>query len=224
MMARMPPPALPAHAAPGTFPAGTRSNPAGGEALEPDDDQLVAACREGDPDAFASLVRRHQKLMLNLAFRLLGDFEEACEAVQDAFLAAHRGLGRFRREARFSTWLAAITLNEARDRLARLSARRRAEAYSLDAPARGPVRPEPACPAPDALAGLEQEALRARVAGCIRALPQDFREVLVLRDLQDRPYEEIGALLRLRPGTVKSRLFRAREGIRACLERIRRQP
>lgn len=212
---------------PGTFRAGPRSKDGEGDALERDDEQLVKACRDGDPDAFGLLVRRHQKLMLNLAFRLLGDFEEACEAVQDAFLAAHRGLDRFRREARFSTWLAAITLNEARDRLARLATRRRSEAYSLDAPVatnRGPVRPDPPSGAPDALAGLEQEALRARVAECVQALPVDFRTVLVLRDLQDRSYEEIGALLKARPGTVKSRLFRAREGIRECLERIRRNP
>jgi RNA polymerase sigma-70 factor (ECF subfamily) len=165
--------------------------------------------------------------MLNLAFRLLGDFEEACEAVQDAFLDAHRGLDRFRREARFSTWLAAITLNASRDRLARLATRRRREAYSLDAPmatARGTVVPDPPSSAPDALADLEQEALRTRVADCLQTLPLDFRTVLVLRDLQDRTYEEIAVLLGARPGTVKSRLFRAREGIRECLERIRRNP
>lgn len=211
----------------GTFQAGPRSNAGDGEEPERDDMDLVAACRGGDPDAFGLLVRRHQKTMLNLAFRMLGNFEEACEAVQDAFLAAHRGLDRFRREARFSTWLAAITLNEARDRLARMATRRRTEAFSLDAPiatARGPVVPDPPSQAPDALAGLEQEALRARVADCLQTLPVEFRTVLVLRDLQDRSYEEIGILLKARPGTVKSRLFRAREGIRECLERIRRNP
>jgi RNA polymerase sigma-70 factor (ECF subfamily) len=214
-------------AVPGTFQAGPRSKSGEGDDLERNEEQLVAACRDGDPDAFGFLVRRHQKIMLNLAFRMLGDFDEACEAVQDAFLAAHRGLDRFRREARFSTWLAAITLNEARDRLARLATRRRTEAYSLDAPLatdRGPVRPDPPSAAPDPLAGLEREALRARVADCIQALPVEFRAVLVLRDLQDRSYEEIGVLLKARPGTVKSRLFRAREGIRECLERIRRNP
>jgi RNA polymerase sigma-70 factor (ECF subfamily) len=212
---------------PGTFPAATRSNAGEGGCLEASDEQLVEACRGGDPDAFALLVRRHQKSMLNLAFRLLGDLEEACEAVQDAFLDAHRGLDRFRREARFSTWLAAITLNGSRDRLARLATRRRREAYSLDAPittARGTVVPDPPSTAPDALADLEQAALRARVADCLQALPLEFRTVMVLRDLQDRSYEEIAALLGARPGTVKSRLFRAREGIRECLERIRRNP
>jgi len=158
---------------------------------------------------------------LNLAYRMVGNLEEACEVVQDAFLAAHRGLDRFRGEARFTTWLTAITLNQARNRLARLKPLRRREAYSLDAPIatpEGDVRPEPPSNAPGPLELLERRALRNRLEGCIQALAEAFREVLVLRDLQDRSYEEIGALLKVREGTVKSRLFRARDSVRACLE------
>jgi RNA polymerase sigma-70 factor (ECF subfamily) len=66
---------------------------------------------------------------------------------------------------------------------------------------------------------MEREALRKRVEDCIQALSVDFREVLILRDVQDHSYEEIGAALKLREGTVKSRLFRAREGVKDCLER-----
>lgn len=204
----------------GTLPAVERSNGLKGE--ESDDAELVAACGLGDPDAFGILVRRHQKTMLNLAFRVVGNFEEACEVVQDAFLAAHRGLPQFRGEARFTTWLTAITLNQARNRLARLAGQRRNEAFSLDAPiatAQGPVYSDPPSGAPGALERLEKKELRAQVEGCIQALPLDFREVLVLRDLQDRPYEEIGQLLKVREGTVKSRLFRAREAVKDCLKR-----
>ena len=186
------------------------------------DEELVAACRRRDPEAFGVLVRRHQKTMLNLAYRMLGNLEEACEVVQDAFLAAHRGLDRFRGEARFTTWLTAITLNQARNRLARLKPLRRRETYSLDAPIATPdgtVRPDPPSSAPGPLELLEQQALRSRLEGCIQALAEAFREVLVLRDLQDRSYDEIGALLNVRVGTVKSRLFRARDHVRACLER-----
>ena len=189
---------------------------------ESGDAELVEACRAGDPDAFGILVRRHQKAMLNLAYRMVGNYEEACEVAQDAFVAAHRGLPLFRSEARFSTWLTAITLNQARNRIASLATRRRAEAFSLDAPiptARGEVRPDPPSDAPSALDDLESRALRTQVEGCIQALPVDFREVLVLRDLQDRSYLEIGSALELREGTVKSRLARAREAVKACLER-----
>ena len=194
---------------------------------ESDDAELVAACRGGDPDAFGILVRRHQKTMLNLAFRMLGNLEEACEVVQDAFLAAHRGLPQFRGEARFTTWLTAITLNQARNRLVRLAGLRRHEAFSLDAPIatdQGQVLPDPPSGAPGALELMERQALRRQVEGCIQALPVDFREVLVLRDLQNRSYDEIGQLLKVREGTVKSRLFRAREGVKDCLKRCQGAP
>lgn len=187
-----------------------------------DDGELVAACRSGDLGAFEVLVRRHQRVMLNLAGRMLGDYDEACDVVQEAFVAAHRALGSFRGEARFATWLTTITLNQARNRLAQLASRRRREAYSLDRPREGSEEarpPEPPSPAPSALELMERQALRTQVERCIGALPPDFREALVLRDIQDRPYEEIGALLRVREGTVKSRLFRAREQVKDCLKR-----
>jgi RNA polymerase sigma-70 factor, ECF subfamily len=187
-----------------------------------EDGELVSACRMGDPDAFGILVRRHQKTMLNLAYRMLGNYEEACEAAQDAFVAAHRGLPGFRDEARFTTWLTAITLNQARNRLASLASRRRNEAFSLDAPIatdRGEVHPDPPSGAPSALDLLEARARKRQVEMCIQALPPDFREVLILRDLQDHSYLEIGELLKVREGTVKSRLARARDGVKTCLER-----
>lgn len=186
-----------------------------------DDGTLVAAFRAGEVDAFEVLVRRHQKAMLNVAYRLLGSYEEACEVAQDAFVAAYKGLAAFRGEARFTTWLTTITLNQARNRLEHLASRRRHEAYSLDAPPPGREEdppPEPPDRAPSALDLLEEQAVRRRVERCIEALPPDFREVLVLRDLREHSYEEIGAMLQVREGTVKSRLFRAREGVKDCLQ------
>lgn len=184
--------------------------------------ELVAACRNGDSRAFEVLVQRHQKAMLNLAYRVVGSYEDACEVVQDAFVAAYRGLSSFREEARFSTWLTTITLNHARNGLERLVARRRREGRSLSDP--GPrgeegAEQDPPSTAPSALELMEERAVRKQVEKCIASLPAEFREVLVLRDLQDRSYEEIGAVLKVREGTVKSRLFRAREGVRECLKR-----
>lgn len=193
---------------------------------ESDDGELVSACLSGDAEisgrAFECLVLRHQKAMLNLAYRVVGDYAEACEVVQDAFVAAYKNLATFRFESRFSTWLTTITLNHARNGLARIKARRSHEAYSLDAAQKsgdGGLRHDPPSQAPSALEQLEEAALRRRIESCIKALPQDFREVLVLRDLQEHSYQEIGAMLKVREGTVKSRLFRAREGIKDCLKR-----
>jgi RNA polymerase sigma-70 factor (ECF subfamily) len=191
---------------------------------ESEDGDLVSAAQAGDQDAFGILVHRHQKAMLNVAYRLLGNYEEACDGVQDAFVAAHRALGGFRGEARFTTWLTAITLNHARNRLASLQARRRHEAYSLDAPraaSQGELRPDPPADGPSPLDLLEARTLRHQVEACLGSLPPDFREVMILRDLQDISYLEISSILQVREGTVKSRLARAREGIRACLERAR---
>jgi RNA polymerase sigma-70 factor (ECF subfamily) len=179
---------------------------------EPDDVELVAACRNGDSGAFEVLVRRHQKAMLNLAYRVVGSYEDACEVVQDAFVAAYKGLSSFREEASFSTWLTTITLNHARNGLERIVARRRREGHSL-------AEQDPPSTAPSALEQMEDRAVRKQIEKCIASLPVEFREVLVLRDIQERSYEEIGAVLKVREGTVKSRLFRAREGVKECLKR-----
>lgn len=174
--------------------------------------ELVAACRNGDSGAFEVLVRRHQKAMLNLAYRVVGSYEDACEVVQDAFVAAYKGLSSFREEASFSTWLTTITLNHARNGLERIVARRRREGHSL-------AEQDPPSTAPSALEQMEDRAVRKQIEKCIASLPVEFREVLVLRDIQERSYEEIGAVLKVREGTVKSRLFRAREGVKECLKR-----
>ncbi len=189
------------------------------------DGELVSAAKRGDLAAFERLVYRHQERMLNIAFRIVGGYEDACEVVQDAFVAAYRGLDRFRGEARFSTWLTALTANLSRNRRQQLLARRRNDGTSLDDPlptADCELVPDPPSPAPGVQEELERQELARQVRECIAALGDDFREVLVLRDMEDFSYEEIGAALAIREGTVKSRLFRAREGVKECLKRALR--
>src|SRR5512143_3147477 len=88
------------------------------------DAALVAASQGGDLSAFETLVGRHKKRMLNIAFRIIGEYDDACEVTQDAFVSAYRGLRSFRREAKFSTWLTAITVNLSKNRLKRVRAHR----------------------------------------------------------------------------------------------------
>ena len=84
----------------------------GADLRVPDDDaSLVALSKKGDLNAFEALVRKHQKRMLNIAFRLIDDYEEACEVVQDAFVSAYKNIRTFRGESKFSTWLTSITVN-----------------------------------------------------------------------------------------------------------------
>ena len=197
----------------------------GGNSTAPEDDDagLVARSRQGDLDAFEQLVLRYQKRMLNIAYRLIGDYDEACEVVQDAFVSAHRNVKTFRGDSKFTTWLTAITVNLSKNRLKQLKSRQGHEAYSLDDPLEtndGEMIIAPPSKAPSVLDRLEKCDVQSRVQDCIKVLDPDFREVLVLRDLQDLSYEEIGNLLKLQGGTVKSRLFRAREMVKDCLKRV----
>jgi len=198
-------------------------NPAGNSPNISDDDAvLVASAQQGDLSAFESLVARHQKRMVNTAFRIIGGYEDACEVTQDAFVSAYRNLNSFRAEAKFSTWLTAITVNLSKNRLKRVIIRQKREPVSLDAPIRtddGEVMPDPPSKEPSALDRLERQDVKKAVRDCIQALEPDFREVLVLRDMQDFSYDEISGMLKVAPGTVKSRLFRARESVKECLKK-----
>lgn len=193
-------------------------------AAAPDPDAaLVASVRQGDLDAFEGLVVRHQKRMLNIAYRLIGNYDDACEVVQDVFVSAYRNLATFRGDAKFTTWLTTITLNLSKNRLKQLRSRRGHEAFSMDDPVEtgdGPMTIDPPSKDRSALDVLEQRDVQARVQDCVKALEQDFREALVLRDLQGFSYEEIGDMLQVKPGTVKSRISRAREMVKECLKRF----
>jgi RNA polymerase sigma-70 factor (ECF subfamily) len=187
-----------------------------------DDAVLVKACRSGDLAAFEAIVVRHQGLLLNIAFRMTGVYEDACDIVQDSFIAAWQKLGDFRGEAKLSTWLTAIVVNQARNRCQQVRQRQRHEAYSLDAPLPGEDNdrlPDPPSGSPSALDDLEEAELRGFLKRCIDALTPEFREVLVLRDMQELAYDEVAAALQLRDGTVKSRLFRARDAVKECLRK-----
>jgi RNA polymerase sigma-70 factor (ECF subfamily) len=195
----------------------------GGNKPGPDDDaSLVASARDGDLSAFETLVVRHQKRMLNIAFRLIGDYEDACEVVQDAFVSAFKNITAFRGDAKFTTWLTSITLNLSKNRLNQMRSRRRHEAFSLDAQVEtdaGQMTIDVPSKEPSVLSRLEKRDVQNRVQDCVKTLEPDFREVLVLRDLQDFSYEEIGTMLKVKAGTVKSRLSRARELVKDCLKR-----
>jgi RNA polymerase sigma-70 factor (ECF subfamily) len=188
-----------------------------------EDGALVASWRHGDLSSFETLVKKYQKRMLNIAFRITADYEDACEVVQDAFVAAHRGIESFRGASRFSTWLTSITVNLSRNRLQQAQSKIRKDAFSLDASRKnedcGPLRELPSTE-PSALDRVERLDLHEKLQGCIKALADEFREVIVLRDLQDFSYDEMCAILEVRQGTVKSRLFRAREMVKDCLKRV----
>ncbi|MDP2158019.1 MAG: sigma-70 family RNA polymerase sigma factor [Nitrospirota bacterium] len=190
---------------------------------EDDDQELVALCRKGNTDAFEILVRTYQKKMFNIAFRITGSMEDASEVVQDAFFAAHKNLKNFEQKSRFSTWLYSITVNTAKNRLKQGLARKTHEPHSSDDPLyadSSAKRMEPASDDPSALDLLLKKDRQKSVQECLNRLEQDFREVIVLRDIQGFAYAEIADMLSLAEGTVKSRLFRARDAIKDCLKKL----
>ena len=193
------------------------------DSLQDEDNRYVSLCQGGDTNAFQVLVERYQKKMLNIAYRITGDYEEACETVQEAFLSAFKAIKEFRGEAAFSTWLTGITMNHARNRLKKIRSHSHHEGVSIDDPIETetgqifynyPSQEEPI------IEQLEKKELQAKVQECIGTLDYEFREVLVLRDMQEFSYDEIHAILNIPEGTIKSRLFRARDTLKNCLKRV----
>ena len=188
-----------------------------------DDHELVLQCRKGNLDAFESLVIKHQKKMLNIAFRIVNNHEDACEIVQDAFLSAYNGIHRFEMRSSFSTWLCTIVLNASRNRLQQLKSAERHEKFSLDDPVptdSGCIRIELASDRPSAAEQLENRQLQSTIQHCIDKLDSEFKEVLILRDIQGFSYAEICDMLKIAEGTVKSRLSRARSYMKNCLQKV----
>lgn len=159
------------------------------------DGELVRRFVGGDRQAFAVLVERHERRVYNVAFRMLGRREDAVDAVQDVFLSCLRKLHAFRGDAAFTTWLYRVTMNVCYDLL-----RKR----SRDEPAAEEL---PDTPVPDR---TEASAAAIDVHRALARIPQEFRAVVVLHDLQGQPYEAIAETLGAPLGTVKSRLHRGR--------------
>ena len=188
-----------------------------------DDLQYVVLCQKGDTEAFADLVERHQKKMLNISYRMLGDYDEACDVVQEAFLAAYKSINKFKAEAKFSTWLYRIVVNYTKNRLKQRKSLAQRDGGSLDESTAG----QGGCKACLSAAStgnpaelLEQREREAHVQRCISTLDVEYREVLVMRDIQGFNYEEIRDVLQIPDGTVKSRLSRARNALKDCLIKV----
>jgi RNA polymerase sigma-70 factor (ECF subfamily) len=193
------------------------------DSVQDDDNHCVALCQRGDTNAFQVLVERYQKKMLNIAYRITGDYEEACETVQETFLSAFKAIKKFRGDAAFSTWLTGITMNHARNRLKKIRSHSHHEGVSIDDPIgteTGQIFYDHPSQEEPIIEQLEKKELQAKVQECIGTLDDEFREVLVLRDIQEFSYDEIHAILNIPEGTIKSRLFRAREALKNCLKKV----
>jgi RNA polymerase sigma-70 factor (ECF subfamily) len=181
---------------------------------ERDDATLLAAHVAGDRDAFGELFRRHRHRLWSVAIRVLGDREEAADAVQDAMVSAYRAAASFRGEAAVSTWLHRVVVNACLDRARKLNAH---PVVPLTAEvASGLDRPDTR--ADDQLAAGE---LRSALRAALATLPPDHRIALVLVDMEGYPVDEVARMLGIPSGTVKSRCARARARLVPLLADLR---
>ncbi len=185
-----------------------------------DDTALVKGVQTGNTAAFDALVIRHKDRVFNLCYRLLGDFQEADDSAQEIFLKVFRSIKRFRFEAAFSTWLYRIAVNTCKNRLKSSEYRQKKMTISLE----NPVPSETGTPPREIRDNgnspgnhIEKKERMRQVQKAVDALPPDQKTVVTLRDIQGLSYEEIADITGLNLGTVKSRLSRARVGLREKL-------
>ena len=175
------------------------------------DCDLVSRAVAGREDGFEELVRRYQRPIAGYVYRMIGDYESALDLTQEVFIKVYGSLTRYRSEYKFSTWIYKIAHNAAIDYLRRHATREQAlvseadgEQYELSVES-GKLTPEQES---------EREERRAEIETVVRQLPAAYRELIVLRHSQDLSYDEIAEVTGLPLGTVKNRLFRAREMMR----------
>ncbi|MBQ3548910.1 MAG: sigma-70 family RNA polymerase sigma factor [Oscillospiraceae bacterium] len=169
---------------------------------------LLSRARDGDSAAFGELVEHYRDNVYRLAYRMCGNPHDAEEAAQEAFVAAWRALPNFRGDARFSTWLYRLTTNAAIDLLRREKRHHGASQEEI---------PELADTADSPQQQMERSEEQEAVQRGLSAIGEEYREILLLRYMQELDYAEIGALLHLPAGTVKSRLNRAKAALKAAL-------
>ena len=184
---------------------------------EPSVADLVVRARRGDASAFDPLVRRHLRAAYAVALAVLGRPSDAEDVAQEAFVKAYRALGSFRGDSAFYTWLYRIAVNTARNSLA--SRQRRpldyeaglseSEQNNVEARLKHDDTPE---------ATVLSEEIRQTVNSAIEQLPEDLRTAIVLREIEGLSYEEIATAMDCPVGTVRSRIFRAREAIDRALK------
>lgn len=185
-----------------------------------EDAQLIEKVKAGQTEAFGELVRKYEDRVFNTCWRICGHLEDARDLTQEAFLKAFEGLATFRRRSGFYTWVFRIAVNLALSH--RRSAKRR-RTVSLDGDVAGTQaeglakRISRQTDGDDPRYSVSQAELQGCVVRALQALDDDYRAVVVLRDIEGFDYHAIGEILDIPPGTVKSRLHRARMALRQAI-------
>jgi RNA polymerase sigma-70 factor (ECF subfamily) len=177
-----------------------------------DDQRLVERVQGGDKRAFDVLVLKYQHRIVKLVMRYVRDQSEALDVTQEAFIKAYRAIPKFRGDSAFYTWLYRIAINTAKNHI--VAMKRRPMEYDLDLQESGGYESHAQLhdlDSPDRIA--QREELREALQGSIASLPEELRVAIVLREIEGMSYEEIATAMNCPVGTVRSRIFRARDAI-----------
>jgi len=178
------------------------------------DGELVLTAVSGREAAFEELVRRYQRPIASYVYRMVGDYDAALDLTQEVFIKVYNSLSRYRSEFKFSTWIYKIAHNTAIDHLRRHTVRDQIMTADGDGP-RSEIAIESRRLTPEQES--EREERRSEIESVVQSLPAAYRELIVLRHSHDLSYDEIAEVTGLPLGTVKNRLFRAREAMRDLL-------
>ena len=190
----------------------------GGGAPPTDPDAaMVAAVLEGDPEAYRVLVERYERRIYHVVYGMVRSSEDAHDLAQDAFIKAFQNLHRFRLESKFYTWLCRIAMNVTIDHLRKQKHRRHSEFDdSRSGGVGGQVVRLHSAP-DDPAANVAQSQMYKTIMDAVDTLPDDQKQVLILRELEEMPYKEIAEILGIPEGTVMSRLYYARRRLQDLL-------
>jgi len=178
------------------------------------EEELITRSQNGDIDAFEELVAKYERKVYTIAYRFMGNHEDANDLAQEAFLKAYQSLKSFRQEASFATWISRIIANVCRDQLRKA---KRTKLSSLDEEVwleESTVKKQLKDERPTPEQAYEGKELKEYLQGLVNNLTPEYKMVIVLRDIQGYSYEEIAEMLDCSLGTVKSRLNRARKALR----------
>jgi len=180
------------------------------------DGELITRALAGREESFEELVRRYQRPIVAYVYRMVGDYDSALDLTQEVFIRIYNSLGRYRPEFKFSTWIYRIAHNAAIDHLRRSDSSRTEDLEVEGEGGQTFQRPLASkAPTPEQLS--ERNERRGEIEEVVRQLPPAYRELIVLRHAHDFSYDEIAEVTGLPLGTVKNRIFRAREAMRAHL-------
>jgi RNA polymerase sigma-70 factor (ECF subfamily) len=198
-----------------------RNRGPGGPPIVDPDAAMVAAVLEGDPEAYRVLVERYERRIYHVIYGMVRSPEDAKDLAQDAFVKAFQNLHRFRLEAKFYTWLCRIAMNVAIDHLRKMKHRNHAEFDDARGGSDGAQVVRLHSAKDDPSENVAGARMYKTIMDAVETLPDDQKQVLILREIEDMPYKEIAEVLDIPEGTVMSRLYYARRRLQEQLAEYR---